>query len=881
MNYAQGAIAEDVVLEIGGKNGFEAFSFAAGSSIEDMATAINLVSDALGVTAEVQTEATAGSITMSSFGPNSDVVLTANETGFQAGDVRVKYTTGASLQGTYVRGNGSDPGTLEIQLEESAWTAASYFIGDNDAVALNDLVVTSRFSGADYNGWTFTVGAAGANSVVVDTTNKTVTVTSVLNQSGQIATNLANDAVFNALFTVAGGTGNPGPGVGVIVAAAYNTQITTGADGGTILTTANDIVDLINNGVDGVDGTGLTDLQEDVTAALATADDGYGLATAFQEAAYYGTTEANNYVQFLGVEDAQNIEFVSEAGTDLSVSVEGRVEGFSNLIMNLGMDEGTIKLSAKQKGAEYDDVTVKFAADTGLAKGTGFAIWDAENKEITVYANQGTDDVQDVMDYINNDEVIGDVFRADLWGKADSTAVLDAITAGRTIGETSGGVVSEGTVTVHLATDANGLVTTTAQQLVTYFENDPDSVIADLGISASNVAGSDGSGLLAATTSDIEFSTSGTTVDDSFATATVETSGGINSMFDITAKIAGAAYDGVTIQFEDTAAVAANPTFAYNANTKVLTIGIVDGATTVNDLISDIANYEEVDNLFSLALTQDIYGTATDSSGAGVVRISDTATLAGGTTVTGTPTGVALLGNEDEANTGLTFKATEYGSDSFISVKSLNGGAFATTDTAGNAAERVAGTNVEALINGVRALGKGLTATINTSALDVSFSVSTSMTDGSSTAFSIVGGGATFQLGPDVVSNQQARLGITSVNTAKLGGVSGRLYELRSGNAASLENDVINAAAIVEETITSIVTLRGRLGAFQATTLESNIASLEDTLENLTEAESNIRDADFAEESAKLTRNQILVQSGTSVLAMANQNPQAVLSLLR
>jgi flagellin len=50
---------------------------------------------------------------------------------------------------------------------------------------------------------------------------------------------------------------------------------------------------------------------------------------------------------------------------------------------------------------------------------------------------------------------------------------------------------------------------------------------------------------------------------------------------------------------------------------------------------------------------------------------------------------------------------------------------------------------------------------------------------------------------------------------------------------------------------------------------------------NLVDAESSIRDADFAAETARLTRAQILVQSGTQVLAIANQNPQNVLALLR
>ncbi len=75
--------------------------------------------------------------------------------------------------------------------------------------------------------------------------------------------------------------------------------------------------------------------------------------------------------------------------------------------------------------------------------------------------------------------------------------------------------------------------------------------------------------------------------------------------------------------------------------------------------------------------------------------------------------------------------------------------------------------------------------------------------------------------------------------------------------------------------------LRGRLGAFQRTTLDVNIAALGDSLENLVAAESDIRDADFAAESANLTRAQILVQSGLSVLGIANSNPQNVLSLLR
>ena len=124
-------------------------------------------------------------------------------------------------------------------------------------------------------------------------------------------------------------------------------------------------------------------------------------------------------------------------------------------------------------------------------------------------------------------------------------------------------------------------------------------------------------------------------------------------------------------------------------------------------------------------------------------------------------------------------------------------------------------------------------------------------------------------------------MGIGSVSASSLGGTNGRLYQLGSGQSKSLANDPNGAAKIIDEVINKVTSLRGRLGAFQATTLESNLTSLNDTVSNLTQAESSIRDADFAAESSKLTRAQILVQSGTQVLSLANQNPQNVLSLLR
>ena len=228
--------------------------------------------------------------------------------------------------------------------------------------------------------------------------------------------------------------------------------------------------------------------------------------------------------------------------------------------------------------------------------------------------------------------------------------------------------------------------------------------------------------------------------------------------------------------------------------------------------------------------------------------------------------------------TGLTLETTAYGSEALINVDVISEGFGGTFEDNLNSF-RDTGSDVVATVNGVEASGKANTLSINTSILDLTITVDDESDRNFS--FSITGGGALFQLGPDVTSNQQARLGIGSLSTGQLSGASGRLYELGSGQDKSLIGDINSAGQIIDEVINQVTSLRGRLGAFQATSLESNLISLGETVSNLQEAESSIRDADFAVESANLTRSQILVQSGTNVLSLANQNPQNVLSLLR
>ncbi len=229
--------------------------------------------------------------------------------------------------------------------------------------------------------------------------------------------------------------------------------------------------------------------------------------------------------------------------------------------------------------------------------------------------------------------------------------------------------------------------------------------------------------------------------------------------------------------------------------------------------------------------------------------------------------------------TSLKLQSTTYGEDAKVDLRIIDEDENGTFTSAVGVRTLVRGKDVVAKINGVDASGDGNSLRVNTSTLDIQLSLEAGFKG--EIDFTITGGGAQFQLGPEVVANQQARIGIGSLNTAQLGGVAGKLYQLGEGGSASLANNTTLASQIVDEAINQVTGLRGRLGAFQATALESNLVSLSETVNNLTEAESSIRDADFAAESARLTRNQILVQSGTNVLALANQNPQNVLALLR
>jgi flagellin len=266
------------------------------------------------------------------------------------------------------------------------------------------------------------------------------------------------------------------------------------------------------------------------------------------------------------------------------------------------------------------------------------------------------------------------------------------------------------------------------------------------------------------------------------------------------------------------------------------------------------------------------------------------------------------------SGTGIKLRSDDFGSNEFVSVKSTNSGGIATassgiynlssTDfgrarTASNvefsAASnpvRDSGQDIGGTINGVIATGAGKSLRLSTDFLDVDVSLSTGESqalgnvDGAggagSSAFAITGGGANFQLASKVDIAGQVSIGIQDVAARKLGNSStGFLSSLASGKANNVvSGDISDAQKVVGEAIKQVSGLRGRMGAFQKNVVGATIRSLGVNIENTAAAQSVIRDADFAAETANLTRSQILVSASTNILSLANSQPQSALQLL-
>ncbi len=625
-------------------------------------------------------------------------------------------------------------------------------------------------------------------------------------------------------------------------------------------------------------------------------------------------------------------------GTQLDVNATGSFGAASDAAAAAtvaGSGGGAVTFTAKANGTNYNGYTVQYA--NGNSGSAATAAYDSSTKTLTITANSAAT-AASVVAAVAANASANAAFTAAV-GTAGNIFSGGTTASGTTAG---GALANQIVLSASTAGTAyNGVNVTIANDAATGAEtaayNSGTSTLTVHSNAASTTAQ-----IVAAINANGTFSASTTSGGlnpvAAGTTSAVTSGGGTNNVINLTAVHGGASYDNATVVINQNAATGSE-TASYNAGTNTLTIH-----SNVNSQTSQLISAINAEGTFSAStagagnganaagtLTNVTTGGATGSAAISDLQINQadfgTASQVGvqvnidqqakqaqliysagplasntilqvggdkgfqvfnfgaGTTLAQIQTAV----NQVSDSTGVTatvsgnqlkLQSADYGSSAFVSSKALVG-SFSTHLADHTASSRTNGTDISARINGVEATGNGLVASLNTSTLNLSLSVNANFLSGDNFNFSITGGGANFQLGPDVVSQEQARLGIPSVSTTTLGGVSGNLFELRSGGAKSLATDTTGAAAVVTEAITKVASLRGQLGAFQQTTLQTNISTLTDTVSNLTNAQSQIQDADFAVETANLTRAQILVQSGTSVLQIANQSPQQVLALLR
>jgi flagellin len=154
--------------------------------------------------------------------------------------------------------------------------------------------------------------------------------------------------------------------------------------------------------------------------------------------------------------------------------------------------------------------------------------------------------------------------------------------------------------------------------------------------------------------------------------------------------------------------------------------------------------------------------------------------------------------------------------------------------------------------------------------LDVTFN--SNLSAGSLSADDITGtdtGSSTFQVGAENEANNRIDVSIGDATAATLGLTADQLDT--ASEAQAFLGSVDNA-------ISTLVKRRGDIGAVQ-NRLQYSYSNLSVTIENVQAAESVIRDVDMAAEMTEFTKNQILLQAGTAMLAQANMAPQVVLSL--
>jgi flagellin len=173
-------------------------------------------------------------------------------------------------------------------------------------------------------------------------------------------------------------------------------------------------------------------------------------------------------------------------------------------------------------------------------------------------------------------------------------------------------------------------------------------------------------------------------------------------------------------------------------------------------------------------------------------------------------------------------------------------------------------------INNVAVPGAGVTSSVSFSSFGLDVTFNSNLT--STSAGTIIGadtGNSTFQVGSENQADNKITVSIGDATAATLGLTSDQL---------DTASEAVAFLTAVDTAIGTLADRRGDIGAAQ-NRLQYSASNLSVTIENVQAAESVIRDVDMAAEMTTFTKNQILLQAGTAMLAQANMAPQVVLSL--
>ncbi len=250
--------------------------------------------------------------------------------------------------------------------------------------------------------------------------------------------------------------------------------------------------------------------------------------------------------------------------------------------------------------------------------------------------------------------------------------------------------------------------------------------------------------------------------------------------------------------------------------------------------------------------------------------------------------GLALDMNVGQDNK-VSFVHHQYGSKNFFEAASSTAGFI--SKNAGEMMRSDGGHDIEGTIGGQFAVGEGQTLTggsgTRVDGLKVLYTgmVETAKDAGegapSAGRVSVYQNSLQFQIGPN--AGQTASVSLINTNTRTL--ARGVINEAGFKSLHDLDIRSVKGAnsslVMVEHAMDEVNRTRAAMGAFQKNALEANLRQLRVNFTELTNSESIIRDADMAEEITEFTRNNIMVQSSTAMLAQANQLPNHVLSLLK